>query len=270
MALVGAALIAAGAWFALRPSPAPAVLETHPEPASLIPAGAAVEPAPADGVPGAETERATPPPESARSSDGASRVRERAAIEAEIRRTYEDIGRDVQLSAHEAQALISLLTDQLIHMADSRFENSVAGAAERQELQTQFRQEIAEQIGATRAASLASYERSLHARIEVEELRRLLEAELMPMTEKQRTTLIRRAIEQGAFVEPTVFTGAESQLARMQEHGARYELLHQRMAGVAREVLDANQLERYEAWVTSRRESNDKLIRNLEAMSNQR
>ena len=199
-----------------------------------------------------------------------NRLRMREEIEAEIRLLYEDIGRDVRLQATETLALISLLTDQRMHMADSRFENTVAGAAERRALQAQFRREIEEQIGVARADLLANYERSLHARVEVQELQRVLGSESMPMTERQRTKLIQRAIEQGATVEPTVFTGAESQLARMQEQQARYEQFHLRMAGVAREVLDANQLDRYEAWVASRRESSDKMMQSQEAATNPR
>jgi hypothetical protein len=198
------------------------------------------------------------------------RLRMREQIEAEIRLIYEDVGRDVRLQANETLALISLLTDQRLHMADSRFENSVPGAAARRELQAQFRREIEEQIGVSRAELLTKYERSIHARVEVQELQRVLESESIPMTEQQRTSLIQRAIEQGAVVEPTIYTGAESRLARMQEQEARYELFHQQMAVVALEVLNANQLARYEAWVASRRESARKMIQELESRPAQR
>jgi hypothetical protein len=189
----------------------------------------------------------------------------RTESEALVRLLFEDVGEDLGLDAAATESLIALLIDQRIRYAESGFGDSVAGVSARRELSAQHHREIEAQIGAARAALFASYEHSIHARLEVQELRRMLERESLPLTEIQRKALIRGAIERGAYINGPVYTGAESELALLQEMQAQAELSNQRFTEVARGLLHPNQFERYEAWSTMRLETGDGYLRSREA-----
>lgn len=220
-------------------------------------------------APRPDDKSAVDPPTPSAPSNAAQSAEQREHFRAEsdalVRLLFEDIGEDLHLDAAATESLIALLIDQRIRFAETSFGDSVAGVAARQELSAQHRREIEAQIGAARAASFASYEHSIHARFEVQELRRMLERESLPLTEIQRKALIRGAIERSAYINGPVYSGAESELALLQEMQAKAELSNQRFTEVARGVLRPNQFERYEAWSTMRLEAGDEYIRSQEA-----
>jgi len=188
----------------------------------------------------------------------------RAQSEIELQRIYEDVGRDLALSAEESAALIELLVDQRVRYAEFAPAHSVEDAPARKEFDAQLKREIEAQIGADRARKLGEYQRSLRVRYEVENLRKKLGNEALALTEVQRRQLIERGIERGAYAGPTIFTGAESELAVTQEQVARNDLAIQRLMEVARGVLAPEQFQKVEELLEIERASVDHYLRHLE------
>ena len=188
----------------------------------------------------------------------------RVQSEIELQRIYEDVGRDLALSAEESAALIELLVDQRVRYAEFAPAHSVEDAPARKEFDAQLKREIEAQIGADRARKLGEYQRSLRVRYEVENLRKKLGNEALALTEVQRRQLIERGIERGAYAGPTIFTGAESELAVTQEQVARNDLAIQRLMEVARGVLAPEQFQKVEELLEIERASVDHYLRHLE------
>jgi len=159
---------------------------------------------------------------------------------------YEDLGEALGLDKTDAENLVSLLIEQRLEYADAAPGYSVAESSARAEFQAQQQREIEAQIGVERARKLAEYQRSLQVRYEVENVRKMLWAQSLPLSDSQRKDLIRRGIAQGAYAAPTVFTGAESEIAMTQEQIARNEIAQQRLLNAARDVLTAEQFARME------------------------
>jgi len=188
----------------------------------------------------------------------------RIQSEIEFRFLYEDVGEALGLDKTEAENLVSLLIEHRLEYAESAPGYSVAESTARAEFQAQQRREIEAQIGVERARKLAEYQRSLQVRYEVENVRELLAAQSLPLTEPQRRDLIRRGISQGAYAAPTVFTGAESEIAVTQEQTARNEIAQQRLLNAAREVLSAEQFARMEERARNDQAGSDSYLQQLE------
>lgn len=186
-------------------------------------------------------------------------------ITAGLRRIYEDLGREVGLGDAESAALIRLLAEQQLQLSDRNIDPFLPGGATAyEELQAHFRQEIAQQIGTERGRRLALYQDTINARFEVEEARRILDAAYLPLTESQRKSFIRAAIDGGAFMKQPAFVGGESSVAVLQEWLARIEQRDQKLLGVARGILSAQQFERYQTHVMDRRAAFDADIQRQE------
>lgn len=185
-------------------------------------------------------------------------------MRADVELFYEDVGQKVGLDEAESRALRNLLLDQRIRYAEANFGEGVAGVAAIHEFTAQQWREIEAQIGPARTALLGDYEHSMEARVYVDELRQVLEAASLPLTEIQRKDLIQQAIERGAYLTGAIWTGAESDLAMRQEMQAKSDLRDQRFQGIARSVLRPDQFERYEAWTEMQRQASQVYMRSLE------
>ena len=207
-----------------------------------------------------------PPPGSSTISYDGTRVSEqlREFMRADIDLLYEDVGQKVGLDEAETGALKTLLLDQRIRYGAANLGEGVAGVAARHELSAQQRREIEAQIGPARTALLGDYERSLEARMYVNDLRRALEGASLPLTEIQRKDLIQQAIERGAYLTAATWTGAESELAMRQEMQAKSDLRDQRFRGIARSVLRPDQFERYEQLTEMQRQASQVYMQSLE------
>jgi hypothetical protein len=182
-----------------------------------------------------------------------------------LRPVYADVGQEVGLDGPETEALLGLLAEQQLRLSDAHGGSTHADAAALEQLDAEFQREIEEEFGPDRARRLSNYQESLNARYEVEEARRVLEDASRPLTETQKRTWVRSAIASGAFVRQPALTAGESSVALLQETLARIDQRDQKQLSLAREILDPEQFQLYEAHVTERRNRFDADIRRAEA-----
>lgn len=179
-------------------------------------------------------------------------------LTAMLERIYEDAETDVQLDADEGDALIALLVEQQLRLAEFDLDPlSIEGAERYRAIEAEFRREIEQQIGLERSRKLARYQDSINARFEVEEARRLLESSSLPLTEAQRTAWIRAAIDRGAYTKPPTFTAGDPWLVWLKEATARMDERDAKQLAVARGILDSRQFAQYENHLAQRRATAD-------------
>lgn len=215
----------------------------------------------ASAVPAAQEKQAFTP-------ENRENLRIQSAIEFQF--LYEDLGEALALDKADAENLVSLLIEQRLEFAEAAPGYSVAESSARAEFQAQQQREIEAQIGVERARKLTEYQRSLQVRYEVENVRKLLWSQSLPLTESQRKDLIRKGIAQGAYAAPVVFTGAESEIAMTQEQIARNEIAQQRLLNTARDVLTAEQFARMEERARNDQAGSDTYLQQLEQAQRKR
>lgn len=267
--LAGALLLAAIAWFVSRP----ARLDTAATAASL-PNDVAVD-APAtetaasrsadaeseslvhaNGGPGAPT--AFTSVQLVDDPEGDAKIK--AHFEALLPRIYEDVPVELGLDAAGMEALLSLLVEQRLREFAQEFPDTPERMEAYQALEAQFETELIEQLGAVRARALANYRRTENARYEVDDLRRHLEEVSLPLSEVQRKTLIRNAIERGAYLPPSKLTSDALSIASQQATYARFEQRDQRLLAIARGVLNPEQAAAVESLYADRQRAYVRLI----------
>jgi hypothetical protein len=189
----------------------------------------------------------------------------RAKALAVVQLVYEDVASAAGLSDVEKESLIDLLVEQHIEFFGLNADpvTSLEGADEHRQMLARHRAEIARLVGSGRAGSVMDYQRSIDARLQVEELRRELELAEMPLTDVQRRGLIKAAIEQGAYVQTPEFSGADSIEAMAQELTARVQQRDQKMLQIARSVLETAQMLRYEEMLRQRDDAMEGSLRAL-------
>jgi hypothetical protein len=187
-----------------------------------------------------------------------------ARITDTLRPVYDDVGQEVGLDGPETEALIGLLAEQQLRLSDAHIGATHADFAAREQLNAEFQREIEEEFGPDRARRLSNYQESLNARYEVEEARRVLQNASRSLTEAQRRKWVRSAIASGAFVRQSPLAAGESSVALLQETLARIDQRDQKQLGLARDILDPEQFQLYEAHVIERRNRLDEDIRRAE------
>jgi hypothetical protein len=173
----------------------------------------------------------------------------RARYEREVRLHYEDARGEIGLSAQEHERLVHLLVDQRMRAGVRIVGRKPAGSPTADDT----RARIETEFGPRRAVLFDEYERTVHVRQEVESLRATLESAGLPISQTQRTELIRAGIAADKGSTEVAITRHDSLADRNRKLLTFIEERDRRFLPVVRRVLSAPQVARYEAFVAERR-----------------
>jgi hypothetical protein len=268
--IAGAVLLVAAGWFVRPQAEHPTEYPTDLE-SPRVAAGTPVPPAAAASAPtdSASASRHEPPGESPSTvgtfesvHDPNGDARLLAHVEKQVSRIYEDVRTELGLDADQNELLFALLVDHEMRRLALEIPDSPESLEAYEALESQFERELADQLGPERAGRFAKYRYSENARYEVEDVRRLLDRASAPLTETQRKTMIRLAIERGAYVPPAKPGADAFGSAVLQEAYARFEQRDQKLMNVARRILDPGQIALLERAYQERQRAYDEMVRN--------
>src|SRR6185295_8144411 len=127
-----------------------------------------------------------------------------------IRRLYQDVGRDLNLSPEQANKLIELMADQQTRNFGMRMPpaDRAAAAQSWQQLQDQNNKEVAALLGDSKMAEWKTYQQTLPQRSQVDSMGQQLENAGVPLSAEQRSQLVAAMVEESqANPRPTFAQG---------------------------------------------------------------
>jgi hypothetical protein len=179
----------------------------------------------------------------------------REGVAGPYRRIYQDLAVEGRMTQAEADRIVEAVVDHFMLLSSTDFgekADPVAAAALFHELNRDFHSQVAAEFGQPRDDALRKYQDSINARFEVDEMRHVLEAASLPLSDTQRSRMIKAAIDAGAYIPMPYWTGAESSLALGQEMFERVKQRDQKILSLARGVLTLDQHRIYEAHISQR------------------
>jgi hypothetical protein len=167
---------------------------------------------------------------------------------AHMRRSYRDLVAQLGLNAEEANRFYDLMLEKQhsgispSRPGDPDFDANIQRI---QEQQHRKEQEIAALIGNAGMDALKEYEQSFGVRMEVDQMRDQLSSAELPMSDAQRTRLIKEALEeQQQFPRPNFVDGMTEEDIQKLEFAWQHEHTD-RMLAQAKQVLTADQYQIY-------------------------
>ena len=165
-----------------------------------------------------------------------------------IRRLYQDVGRDLNLSPEEANKLIELMTDQQTRNLDVRRQPPADRAAAMQtwqQIQEQNNKEVAALLGDSKMAEWKAYQQTLPQRSQVDSMGQQLENAGVPLSAEQRSQLVAAMVEESqANPRPTFAQGLAPEEASKQFNEWQ-DAYDKSVAERAKQVLSSEQYQRY-------------------------
>lgn len=184
----------------------------------------------------------------------------RTQMRANIRRLYGDVGRELNLTQEQADALINLMAEQQTRGFGDRRQAALADPASAQQtwrdLQAKNNQEIAALIGQDKMSEWKQFQQTLPQRSEVDVIRQQLDQAGVPLSADQRSELVNVMVEEiQRNPRPTVAQGMmpEDSFKQQNEWQDAYD---KSVSDRAKQVLSSEQYDRYSeyrAWMTEMR-----------------
>jgi hypothetical protein len=185
----------------------------------------------------------------------------RTQIRGNLRRMYEDVGRELNLSADQTSKLVDLVTDQQTRGFGQHREFPTDRAALQQmakDISQNNDAEVAGLIGEDKLPQWESYQKTLPERSQLDQVRQQLESAGVPLTQDQRGEMLTAMLEEKQRLpRPSPVPGAtpEETMAQQNEWQEEYDRSVQERA---RQVLTQEQYERYhdyQEWMSDMRKS---------------
>jgi hypothetical protein len=163
-----------------------------------------------------------------------------------IRRMYQDVGRELDLTPEQATRLMDLMADQQTRIIGERRQGDRAAVAQNwQAQQEQNNKEVAALIGEAKMAEWKAYQQSLPQRAQVDSVGQQLESAGVPLNGDQRSQLIAAMVEEAqANPRPASLAGLAPEEA-MKQINEWQDAYDKSVAERAKQVLSAEQYERY-------------------------
>jgi hypothetical protein len=184
----------------------------------------------------------------------------RTRVKSSLRRTYEDVGTSLGLSAEKTEQLIDLLADQ-----QTRNMGGPPQPANGQSMQQYFAElqktnqgEIAALIGQDKLHEWEAYQKTIPQRSQLSQVQSQLDDAGVPMTDSQRTELLAAISEEAERnPRPSYSSGLapEEAAAQMNEWQTEYD---KALMARAKDVLSSEQFKaykEYQDWQTEMRNS---------------
>jgi hypothetical protein len=179
-------------------------------------------------------------------------------VKSSLRRTYEDAGTALGLSAEKTSQLIDLLADQQTRGFGGEAPEGKTMQQVVREQQQKNEAEIAALVGPDKVDEWAAYQKSLPDRMQLSQVRDQLDQAGVPMTESQRTELLAAISEESQRLpRPAWNTGLppEESMAQMNQWQTEYD---KALLDRAKQVLNTDQYKAYKEfqdWQTEMRNS---------------
>jgi hypothetical protein len=179
-------------------------------------------------------------------------------MKSSLRRTYEDAGPALGLSAEKTNQLIDLLADQQTRGIGAEPPEGKTLQQFAREQQQKNQAEIAALVGEDKLDEWASYQKSLPDRMQLSQVRDQLDQAGVPMNESQRTELLAAISEESQRLpRPAWNTGLppEESMAQMNQWQTEYD---KALLDRAKQVLNTEQYKAYKEfqdWQTEMRNS---------------
>jgi hypothetical protein len=165
-----------------------------------------------------------------------------------IRRLYQDVGRDLNLSQEQANKLIELMADQQTRQFDTRRQPPADRAAARQtwqQLQEQNNKEVAALLGESRMAEWKAYQQTLPQRSQVDAMGQQLENAGVPLSSDQRTQLVAALVEEAQLNPRPTFAAGLPQEEFAKQYNEWQDAYDKSVSERAKQVLSSDQYQRY-------------------------
>jgi hypothetical protein len=168
---------------------------------------------------------------------------------------YEDVGRELGLTAGKQQRLVDLLVAHHVEAVrpDFQGDDDQDFHAYMQTMSERHQRQIVRLLGRKNMAGLERYRQTLDARWEIEDLREQLEASGLALSEQQRRRLITDILAPGVFPPRREYQGTEAPLAVRQEVVASVEKIDGRLRMIAKPILNSAQFAKYSQYLEQRR-----------------
>jgi hypothetical protein len=185
----------------------------------------------------------------------------RTQMRGSIRRMYQDVGRELNLTQEQATKLMDLMADQQTRAFGERRQPPADRASAMQtykEMQEQNNKEVAALIGESKMGEWKAYQESLPQRSQVDSVGQQLENAGVPMSAEQRSQLVAAMVEEAqANPRPTPVTGLapEEAMKQMNDWQDAYD---KSVSDRAKQVLNSEQYARYHdytEWMTEMRKN---------------
>jgi hypothetical protein len=185
----------------------------------------------------------------------------RTQMRGSIRRLYQDVGRELDLTSEQASKLMDLMADQQTQGFANRRQQPTDRAAAMQaykESQERTNKEIAALIGDSKMAEWNAYQQTLPQRSQVDSVGQQLDNWGMPLSGDQRSQLVTAMVEEARNnPRPTPTAGLAPEEAQKQMNDWQ-DAYDKSVSERAKQVLTADQYERYREftdWMTEMRKS---------------
>ncbi len=172
----------------------------------------------------------------------------RNQVRAQNAKTYFDLKDRLGLTQKDADKLLDLITEQQTGSLDRQ--RNPGDPAQGEAMRTEWQRidgEIADLLGPAKAAEYSNYKNEMPARMEVAMLAQQFESSEAPLSDQQRTRLVKAMSEEREAVPMPGFSQGEPDQYRKQYEAwqADYE---QRVAERARTILNSSQLTVYDEY----------------------
>jgi hypothetical protein len=164
-----------------------------------------------------------------------------------IRRLYQDVGRDLNLTQDQANKLIELMADQQTRNFDVRRQQPDRAAAAQawQQIQEQNNKEVTALLGDAKMAEFKAYQQTLPQRSQVDSVGQQLENAGLPLSTDQRSQLVTALIEEAqANPRPSFAPGLPPEEAQKQLNEWQ-DAYDKSVQDRAKQVLSSEQYARY-------------------------
>ena len=177
------------------------------------------------------------------------------------KRLYADVGRELNLSADQADRLIELMANPQGRFGGEGRPMPMDRASAQQalkEIVEQNRKEVAAIIGDGKMAQWADYQKSLPQRAQVDQIRQQLDSAGLPLSADQRTELVTAMVEESkSNPRPPLASGMALEDLQKQQSDWQ-EAYDKSVAERAKQVLSSEQYDRYhqyQEWMADMRRS---------------